>query len=181
MGIRSWLSSICCVSPSKFIEFDELRTVSIQVVVDRRRQPAFGSLLVACVTISQSLLSWMGRGNLCSSSSEVAWWTIAGGRANFVLAPELTRRLEMKVIHDNFVARSLPHQLSTLIEREIRCLADVDPGSFGPPVNGSALDDLKFAECLPNDLATRVVQERLADEPAVAGVLGKPARALILN
>jgi hypothetical protein len=41
------------------------------------------------------------------------------------------------------------------------------------------MDGLKFAECLPADLAAGVVRARLADRLAVAEALGRPTRSVI--
>jgi ATP-dependent Lhr-like helicase len=45
-----------------------------------------------------------------------------------------------------------------------------------PPVSEQALDGLKFSECLPPELATRVVQARFSDAGGVAEVLERPMR-----
>ena len=45
-----------------------------------------------------------------------------------------------------------------------------------PQASEQALDGLKFSECLPPELATRVVQARLAGARCVALVLGRPMR-----
>ena len=39
-----------------------------------------------------------------------------------------------------------------------------------------ALEGLKFSECLPPDLATRVLQRRMADIDAVRRVLAEPVQ-----
>jgi hypothetical protein len=46
-------------------------------------------------------------------------------------------------------------------------------------VDGQAIDLLKFSECLPPDVATRVARARISDPRAVVGVLGRPTRTLI--
>ena len=45
-----------------------------------------------------------------------------------------------------------------------------------PQASEQALDGLKFSECLPPELATRVVQARLSDTRGVAEVLERPMR-----
>jgi hypothetical protein len=66
-----------------------------------------------------------------------------------------------------------------IVEQEIRRLSAVHPRSLHPPVSNSARDELKFAECLPVELADRVVQDRLGDQAAVAGCLGRPTKVVI--
>jgi hypothetical protein len=74
-----------------------------------------------------------------------------------------------------------PGQPLDRIEQEIRRFAAVDPGSLQPPVSDAARDELKFAECLPVELAEQVVQERLGDPMGVAGILVSPARIVIAD
>ena len=118
---------------------------------------------------------------LCSAGGEVAWWTFAGGRANAAMANELGRRLDLRSTSDNFVIKFPIHQQIGPVEQEIRRLAAVDPRSVRPAVSESARDGLKFAECLPIDLADRVVQERLGDPSAVAATLANRTRVIFAD
>ena len=47
------------------------------------------------------------------------------------------------------------------------------------PAGEPAIDGLKFSECLPADLAARVVRARLADARGVAEVLGRATRTVV--
>jgi ATP-dependent Lhr-like helicase len=47
---------------------------------------------------------------------------------------------------------------------------------MAPPVSDSAIEGLKFSECLPPDLAMRVVQTRLSDVVGTAATLGRRTR-----
>jgi hypothetical protein len=58
-------------------------------------------------------------------------------------------------------------------------LREADPGSLVAPAGEQAIDGLKFSECLPPDLAARVVQSRLADGRGLAGVLGPATRWIV--
>src|SRR3954462_6750594 len=51
-------------------------------------------------------------------------------------------------------------------------------GGLGAPGGERAVEGLKFAECLPPDLAARMVRARLADADGVAGVLGRATRTV---
>ena len=99
----------------------------------------------------------------------------AGQRA---LAHELARRLDVRVDSDNFAVRFPPRQPPDIIERGLRDLAGSDLRGLGPPVSEAALEGLKFAECLPHELAVRVVQGRLSDPRAVADALGRRTRVI---
>jgi ATP-dependent helicase Lhr and Lhr-like helicase len=58
-------------------------------------------------------------------------------------------------------------------------LRGADPGNLVAPACEQAIDGLKFSECLPRDLAARVVRARLADGRSVAGVLGRATRTVV--
>ncbi len=103
---------------------------------------------------------------------------VVGGRANAAPTDELGRRLDMRVTSDNFVVKFPPLQSFTVIEHQIRHLAAVDPGSLRVPDIDSARDELMFAECLPVELANRVIQERLGDPEAIAATLARTTRVI---
>jgi ATP-dependent Lhr-like helicase len=116
---------------------------------------------------------------LLAGGDESAWWTFAGGRANAALAHELATRLDAKVTSDNFAVRFPPALGADTIEVALDGLRLADPGSLLAPAGEQAIDGLKFSECLPRDLAARVVRARLADGRGVAGVLGRATRSVV--
>ena len=118
---------------------------------------------------------------LVRSGDDMAWWTFAGGRANAALAAGLSRRLGMRATGDNFAVRFGPVPDPRAVERGVLGLGATDIGGFVPVVDSSALGGLKFSECLPTDLATRVVQARLADVKALATVLERSTRVSSLD
>jgi ATP-dependent helicase Lhr and Lhr-like helicase len=116
---------------------------------------------------------------LLAAGEEVAWWTFAGGQANSALAHELATRLDAKVTSDNFAVRFPPGMGAEAIGAPLDGLQWADPGSLVAPAGEQAIDGLKFSECLPRDLAARVVRARLADGRGVAGVLGRTTLSII--
>jgi hypothetical protein len=64
------------------------------------------------------------------------------------------------------------------VARAVLGLVAADAARMTPPVSGPAVEGLKFSECLPTDLATQVVQARLADPRAVATTLGRTSRVV---
>jgi ATP-dependent Lhr-like helicase len=104
------------------------------------------------------------------------WWTFGGGRANLAIAHELAQRTGARITSDNFAVR-FPAQFDvSAAEAQIRSLVNVPPDQMVPQADEQALEGLKFSECLPHELATRVVQARLSDERGVADVIGRLAR-----
>ena len=151
------------------------------VLADGAISSAWSRRAVGQIEALRAEAPWLagGRDNvLLSRGDEVAWWTFAGGRANATLAHELARRLDVRVDSDNFAVRFPPRQPPDLVERGLRDLAGSDLRGLGPMVIEAALEGLKFAECLPHELAVRVVQGRLSDPRAVADALGRRTRVI---
>lgn len=61
-------------------------------------------------------------------------------------------------------------------ERAVLGLVAADAGRMAPPVSDSAVEGLKFSECLPPDLAVRVVQTRLSDVVGTTATRGRRTR-----
>jgi hypothetical protein len=87
----------------------------------------------------------------------------------------------MNVSSDNFVIKIPTQQPLEAIEQEIRRLPSLDPRSLRAPVSEAARDGLKFGESLPVELANRVIEERLRDPGAVAGILANRTRVIIAD
>ena len=113
---------------------------------------------------------------LVSSDGDTTWWTFGGGRANAALAQELARRTGARVTSDNFAVRFPVKFDARAAEQLVQDLVDVVPEQIIPQASEQALDGLKFSECLPLDLATRVVQARLSDDRGVAEVQERSTR-----
>jgi ATP-dependent Lhr-like helicase len=123
--------------------------------------------------------SWLdGReaNTLVSTRGELTWWTFGGGRANSALAGELARRLGIQVSGSNFGIKFGTPPDPPSVEREVLRLVEADAVRIIPTVSEQALDGLKFSECLPDDLATRVAQARLSDVRGLTQVLARSTR-----
>ena len=90
----------------------------------------------------------------------------------------MARRTGARVTSDNFAVQFPANFDLEVVEQHVRGLADAVPGQITPPASEQALEGLKFSECLPPDLATRVVQARLSDAEGVAQVLERPLRSV---
>jgi ATP-dependent Lhr-like helicase len=108
----------------------------------------------------------------------VEWWTFAGTRANATLAGELSRLGAGRVDHDALaITIHGAAQLAT-VERAVRELASRDPSAISPEIEEAALEGLKFAACLPRELAVATLASRLQDVPAIRDVLSQPLRVV---
>jgi ATP-dependent Lhr-like helicase len=153
-----------------------------QLLASETDSPAWSRRAIAQIEAIRSDFAWLAGEDtnvLCSTGGEVAWWTFAGSRANAALAAELGRRLDMRVTSDNFAIKFAPARALGDIDQEIRRLAAADPDSLRAPVSEAARDGLKFAECLPAELANQVIEERLSDSAAIAATMARPTRTVI--
>lgn len=109
------------------------------------------------------------------------WWTWAGGRANAVLhaalntvAPELCHP-DGTYTNDHVVLRgdATASDLGTALETARRCFGQ-DLSGVEPEVSRRAVEELKFADLLPDALAAATLSERLADHPGAVAAAGWP-------
>jgi ATP-dependent Lhr-like helicase len=107
---------------------------------------------------------------------KVRWWTFAGLRANATLTERLAKQGLSVTSRDNFgitLREGSTAAVSVALEKLRSTSVDPAPASLV----AEALDGLKFAECVPKDLATAMLRARLADPVGVSGVLARPAVA----
>src|SRR5207237_181173 len=64
------------------------------------------------------------------------------------------------------------------VEEAVLRLARMDGSAMEAQVEEAALEGLKFARCLPNELALATLVSRLRDGPAIRAVLGQPMRVV---
>jgi ATP-dependent Lhr-like helicase len=109
----------------------------------------------------------------------VEWWTFAGTRANATLAGELSRLCQGRVVHDALSVTVEGQEGLPAVEQAVRNLAARPPSTMTPLVEEAAVEGLKFAQCLPRELALTVLATRLRDEPAIRAVLSQPVKVVI--
>jgi ATP-dependent Lhr-like helicase len=99
------------------------------------------------------------------------WWTFAGWKANLALAEAVAgHRGSVTAVEDLWIALDTPTSVSDVVTAS----GDAADTELRPAVDEEAIEDLKFSECLPSDLAHEVVQRRLHDAAAVRMVLSEP-------
>jgi ATP-dependent Lhr-like helicase len=108
--------------------------------------------------------------------NELWWWTFAGRAANASLATALEQRIAGKISHDNFAVKIETGEAMADIEGHIAELRRADPGSLLPGINADAIMGLKFSDCLPRDLAHRMLQVRATDVGGLRTVLSETVR-----
>lgn len=102
---------------------------------------------------------------------KVRWWTFAGLRANAALAERLSEMGLSVTSRDNFGV-TLGADSCTRVSRALDRLREgpLDPAPSS--LAREALDDLKFAECVPKALAAAMLRTRLADAEGVRQAAG---------
>ena len=107
------------------------------------------------------------------------WWTFAGLAANATLGNELVQVTKSRVTFDSFSITFEPQVSVNTIEEALHVLETRNVHTMGPAVEEKAIEGLKFAQCLPHDLAVCTLEARLRDPSAVEYVLRQPKRIVV--
>ena len=113
---------------------------------------------------------------LAEPNESMSWWTFAGRSVNAALAAAVRSRIEGKVVHDNFAVKI--ETGSSMADLEA-CIADIRRQpieSLLPEIDADAVTALKFSDCIPREMAERMLQRRATDQAALATVLAEPVR-----
>jgi ATP-dependent Lhr-like helicase len=108
-----------------------------------------------------------------------SWWTFSGSKANATLAYYLAQELRSSVASDGFSIRFASDVDVEKIREAQREMMKVSLEGIAPFASEKAIRGLKFSECLPPQLATRVSSQRLRDDVALRQVLGEQVRLVI--
>lgn len=109
------------------------------------------------------------------SGSDNLWWTFAGLRANSMLALALGDLVDAPTTQDNL---ALPLKTGVGAEDIQRRLQGLHAEGVRVPVAEEQMRDLKFGQCLPARLASRMLSERAGDAQGVASVTEEHIRTL---
>lgn len=109
------------------------------------------------------------------------WWTFAGWRANLGLAQVTAALRHQEAAIDDLTVALDPGTtvadrravLDTAAAPVLDTAAAPVPTDLAPWITAEPVDGLKFSDCLPHDLATAVVTQRLQDTPSVALALAE--------
>lgn len=104
-------------------------------------------------------------------NGQVRWWTFAGGVANALLATTLKTQCHVK--SDNL---SLQFPSGSTFDVIVEHLDSLQPETVRPIPHPDALENLKFSECLPSEIAAEVFVARFDDHTAVVQALAEKRR-----
>ncbi len=115
-----------------------------------------------------------------TDAGRTRWWTWAGGRANAILVAAL-ESVDPTLVDDDYVYDNRQIGLRSNVgahdlRRTVHEVQARVSGLAGlrPFVSDRALEQLKFSELLPPDLARDTLQSRLADREGAIRVLARP-------
>jgi len=95
-------------------------------------------------------------------NGELRWWTFAGGIANTLLADALKPHCDVK--GDNL---SLLFPKATSLDQIAALINGIEPDNVKPIPNTEAMENLKFSECLSDELSAEVFTSRFNDPKSV--------------
>lgn len=105
------------------------------------------------------------------NGANISWWTFAGEGTNASLASGLSDLIETAVTYDGFALR-FGHGVSLpAVQQGLNDLRTRTPESLLPRIDEAAIYGLKFSECLPTEIARRMLQRRLQDVDGVKCIL----------
>lgn len=114
-----------------------------------------------------------------AGSGEAEWWTFGGSRVNATLAQELARETRAKTRHDSFTLTFESTVKLADLEQAIAVIRQRDVSEMKPAVDEAAIDGLKFADCLPIELATEMLERRLQEPVATRAILEEDVRFVV--
>jgi ATP-dependent Lhr-like helicase len=109
-------------------------------------------------------------------NGQIRWWTFAGGIANTLLADALKPHCDVK--GDNL---SLSFPTASSLDTVSDLIDGLQSDTVQPMPNIDAMENLKFSECLPPEIATQVFTTRFDDRAAIEQTIGEHRRVIVEN
>lgn len=169
-GRSRWLGE------GQFLSFRICQAIR-RILATDTTEPCWSQRATAQMEEVRTECPWASTDSTClvqHPSGEVHWWTFGGGVANTLLSQHLVPGQNAKV--DNLCFR-FPTSLK---------LADAEAlvGSrltqeIRPTPDEAAIENLKFSECLPGQVAAEVFVARFNDPAALATICKEPRRVVI--
>jgi ATP-dependent helicase Lhr and Lhr-like helicase len=112
-------------------------------------------------------------------TGQTHWWTFAGLEGNLWLSTALGDRREVKVPRSDLAIRVRSDASAEEVRRMIDGL-DVEALTLANEIAEGAVEQLKFGDLLPEQLAREIVERRLRDDEAVGKIGAVPVRTVQL-
>ena len=115
---------------------------------------------------------------LVDANQNATWWTFSGAVFNAAMADALGDQAD-KVSHDNLAISFSKVLDSTELKSRIRQLLEEGRESIQVPLDAKFIQELKFSECMPQEMIDQEVCGRYSCERQLKSV--SEQRVLILN
>ena len=145
-------------------------------------KPAWSSRARAQMEQLRGGFPWIGLERTAlvqSPDGTLTWWTFGGFRANITLIPKLAEFARCPIRPDNYALRFDGSLSLEDAGQAIRALRSMDVATLRPSIDETALDGLKFSACLPVELGTQMLAERLADAAGARNVLQRDVAIVV--
>jgi ATP-dependent Lhr-like helicase len=107
-------------------------------------------------------------------NGDVRWWTFGGGIANALLADYL--RVQADVRADNL---SIKFPATATLDSVMEWISGILADNVRPVPNPTAIENMKFTECLSPELAGEVYCSRFNDVDAVVKIVAEPRKVVV--
>jgi ATP-dependent Lhr-like helicase len=164
-GASRWMGSSLALSAELCRSIREVLTSPVT-------EPWFSKRAAEQLAAIQQEFQWLQPGHTAlvyDGRGRCTWWTFAGLHANAMLAEGLEAAGLRVLATDNFAIRLVEPADKPIAQ----ALEALDPGAFAVPIPPGAIDDLKFAEALPREVAEAVLRARLDDRSNAAQALSE--------
>jgi ATP-dependent Lhr-like helicase len=155
---------------------------AIAAVLAGREMPSFCSKRAATrLAEVRTDFGWLMSGQtalVTERDGRVRWWTFGGLHANAALAAGLRALGATTARLDNF-SIGLEGDVPSPMFGDLRARAEA--GTLWSPVDERAVAGLKFNECLPSDVAVRMLSHRTTDRDGIRRVLDQPLARVALS
>ncbi|QDT62449.1 putative DEAD-box ATP-dependent RNA helicase [Stieleria bergensis] len=106
--------------------------------------------------------------------NRVEWWTFGGTQGNATLSAALNQQMGVDIKSDGLkISIDLSKSL-TEVEEAIKALKNTNFNVVRPAISDRAIDGLKFSKCLPHDMATQVLEDRLRNAKVAKRIAAQP-------
>jgi ATP-dependent Lhr-like helicase len=107
-------------------------------------------------------------------NGEVRWWTFGGGVANALLADHLQAKVDAR--SDNL---SIKFRATSTMDSVLGWISAIVAVDLRPVPNLTAIQNMKFTECLSPELAAEVFCARFNDIEAVKKIVAEPRKVVV--
>ena len=150
-----------------------------RVLAGETTEPCWSKRATAQINKIRLEYSWVSQDVttlLQQANGEVQWWTFAGGLANSLVMDHLIDGSKAKTDHLclRFPSTMKLDDVEALIASRIR-------DEIIPVPSQEAIDNLKFGECLPPQIADEVFSARFNDPEAIANIRREPLRVVVVG